>query len=77
MKNNNPAVLENMTQLLALPETKVTAIKESKNSRSVILVVESTREKLPCRQCGKSTNGHGVGRVITSLSKNYASNTNA
>jgi len=65
MKNNNPAVLENMTQLLALPETKVTAIKESKNSRSVILVVESTREKLPCRQCGKSTNGHGVGRVIT------------
>ena len=65
MKNNNPAALEVMTQLLNFPETKVTAIKESKNGRSVTLIVESTREKLPCRQCGKPTNGHGVGRVIT------------
>jgi len=52
------------TSLLNLPDCKVINVKNFNSDRKVVIEVKSTREKLPCRECGKPTRGHGVGRII-------------
>jgi len=65
INNNNPAVLEAFTSLLKLPDIRVTEINEATNGCSIRLVVQSTKDIVPCRVCNKPTNGHGQGRKIT------------
>ncbi len=62
--NNSPDILNFVTRLLNFPDTVVTKITHSPNGREITLVVNSTREILPCRVCNKPTHGHGLGRTL-------------
>jgi len=64
MVNNNPDTLELFTNLLNLSDITVTKICNSSNNRVITFVVKSTRENVPCRECGKPTRGHGLGRPL-------------
>ena len=64
MSNNNPDSFSLFTSLLKLPEIEVIDIRHSPNGREIVIVVESTREHVPCRECGRPTNGHGSGRPL-------------
>jgi transposase len=62
--SNSPDILNFTTNLLNFPDTIVTKIIHSPNGREITLVVNSTREVLPCRTCNKPTRGHGLGRTL-------------
>lgn len=64
MVTNNVDTLTLFTRLLNLSDIAVTELRDSDNDRMITFVVKSTRDTLPCRQCGKSTRGHGLGRLI-------------
>ena len=64
MINNNPDTLKIFTDLLNLPDITVTKISQSSNDSVITFVVKSTREVIPCRECGKGTRGHGLGRPL-------------
>jgi len=64
LNNNNPDTLDVFTKLLNLPDITVTKMSKSADDRAVTFVVKSTRETLPCRQGGKPTRGHGLGRPL-------------
>jgi len=64
MVNNNPDTLAVFTALLNLPEITVTSICNEIEDREVTIVVKSAHEHLLCRQCGKPTRGHGLGRTL-------------
>lgn len=64
MVNNNPETLELFTSLLNLSDIAVIKMTKSNNDRAITFLVKSTRETLPCRQCGKPTQSHGLGRSL-------------
>jgi transposase len=64
VNNDSPDILNFVTSLLNFPDTVVTKITHSTNGREITLVVNSTREILPCRVCNKPTHGHGLGRTL-------------
>lgn len=64
VNNDSPDILNFVTNLLNFPDTAVTQIIHSANGREITLVVNSTREILPCRVCNKPTHGHGLGRTL-------------
>jgi len=64
LNNNNPDTLEVFTKLLNLPDITVNKIGHSSDERMITFVVKSTRDILPCRNCGKPTRGHGLGRTL-------------
>ena len=61
---HSPDTLALFTKLLNLPDITVTKISQSSNEREVTFTVKSTRDIIPCRECGKPTRGHGVGRPL-------------
>jgi len=64
MSNNNAETLSLFTNLLNLPDVEVTDIRSTPKGRKIVIVVKSTRDHVPCRECGKPTNGHGMGRPL-------------
>lgn len=64
MSKNSVDTLSLFTTLLNLPDIEVVDIRHSPNGREVVIVVKSTRSHVPCRECGKPTNGHGSGRPL-------------
>lgn len=64
VNNDSPDILNFVTNLLNFPDTVVIQIIHSANGREITLVVNSTREILPCRVCNKPTHGHGLGRTL-------------
>ena len=64
MNNISADTLSLFTTLLNLSDIKAVNIRYSSNGREVVIVVESTRDHVPCRECGKPTSGHGSGRPL-------------
>lgn len=64
MNKNSADTLSLFTSLLNLSDIKVVDIRHPSNGREVVIVVESTKENVPCRECGKPTSGHGLGRPL-------------
>lgn len=64
MLNTHPDTLAFITELLNLSDITATKIQNSQNDRTITIVVKSTREELLCRNCGKPTRGHGLGRTL-------------
>ena len=58
MTTNSSETLAVFSHLLNLPDIKVTAFRNNENDEAITFTVKSTREYLPCRQCGKLTRGH-------------------
>lgn len=42
------------------------------SGREIIIKVRSTKEVVPCHECGKPTNGHGLGRTLSLTSPAYS-----
>jgi transposase len=51
-------------ELLGLPDVKVIDVHTNLSVREITIAVESTRKHLLCRQCGKPTKSHGLGRKL-------------
>ena len=64
MFNTQPASLNITAELLGLSDIKVVDVRADLSNREIIIAVESMRESVPCRMCGKSTKGHGLGRKL-------------
>lgn len=64
MFNTKPDSLNITAELLGLSDIKVVEVHADLSNREIIIAVKSTRESVPCRVCGKSTKGHGVGRKL-------------
>lgn len=62
MLNSQKDSLNLTPELLGLSDVKVTSVNAG--NREVIIEVKSTRESIACRECGKPTHGHGLGRVL-------------
>lgn len=64
MLNTEHGALTFCTELLNFKDTEATSIETSEKDNTIKIVVKSTREDLPCRNCGKPTRGHGLGRSL-------------
>ncbi len=51
-------------ELLGLSDIKVVNVRSSASGREIIIEVKSTKKTIPCRECGKPTTGHGLGRPL-------------
>lgn len=51
-------------ELLGLSDIKVINVRTSATGREIIIEVKSTKEILPCRECGIPTKGHGLDRPL-------------
>jgi len=64
MFNTDTTTLNITAELLGLPHVAVTDIRVDRSIRKIIIKVKSTEEIIPCRECGKPTQGHGLGRPL-------------
>ena len=64
MFTTDSATLNITAELLGLPNIAVTDVRVDKAIRKIIIKVKSTQEMIPCRECGKPTQGHGLGRPL-------------
>jgi len=53
-------------ELLGLSDVKVLDVRTDLSAREITITVKSTREHILCRQCGKPTKSHGLGRKLRS-----------
>ncbi len=64
MSNNNSDTFSLFTSLLNLSDIEVVDIRRPSNGREVVIVVKSTQDHVACRECGRPTCGHGLGRSL-------------
>ena len=51
-------------EVLGLSNIEVVEVVANKKSLDIVIKVKSTRNIIPCKDCGKPTKGHGLGRPI-------------
>jgi len=64
MFHTHSASLNITAELLGLSDVKVVDVRMNLSAREIIIIVKSTRESILCRECGKSTQSHGLGRQL-------------
>jgi transposase len=64
MFNTESESLKITAELLGLSDVKVIDIRVERSARKITIKVKSTQEVILCRECGKPTQGHGLGRPL-------------
>jgi transposase len=59
------SALDLTPELLELTDIEVMNVRSNASGREIIIEVRSTKENVPCRECGKPTNSHGLSRKLT------------
>ena len=64
MFNTHSDSLHITAELLGLKEVEVIDVRVGRTTRKIIIKVKSTQAFILCRECGKPTQGHGLGRPL-------------